>query len=409
MTGMPKDALVIYIALSADGLELYAIDHSGILTCTGQDIRASSTRQMVSRYVGLLSTYKDEAPEEELFVLVWSMSKVFIEPLEDLIRAKEQVIFVPSGDLARFPLGALLFENKPLGLQKPVSQVPSLSAFVHLSLRRVAGTATIAAIARPGSAKEAEAGGPSALPMAGIEALLIGQQFDITPLSATEVSKEEFCQEMERCHIMHLSTHGYFDQAAPLLSYISLADNFRVIDLLRVRTKAFLVVFSACLSGTGTTNNGDDVLGFSHAMLAAGANAFLGALWSANDLVTMLLMTLFYTNIQIAAKEPITLARLWHQACLMLYVAEPEQIKSLLEGFVARWDRMERDGLRPDTYVKNGRRKLEKARDEWISKSGEPTLNLKHPYLWANFVMIGNANNKLVLVEESQDGGEQEV
>ncbi|KAL8820776.1 MAG: hypothetical protein Q9191_007448, partial [Dirinaria sp. TL-2023a] len=218
LTGLPKDALVIYIALSADGLELYGIDHSGILRCTGQDVRASSTRQMVSRYVGLLSTYKDEAPEEELGNLAWSMSKVFIQPLEDLIRAKEQILFVPSGDLARFPLGVLLFENEPLGLQKPVSQVPSLSALVHLSLRRVAGTATISAITRPGSPKEAQAGGPSALPMAGIEALLIGQQFGITPLSATEVSKEDFYQEMERCHIMHLSTHGHFDEAAPLLS-----------------------------------------------------------------------------------------------------------------------------------------------------------------------------------------------
>ena len=402
LTGMPKDALVIYISLSSDGLELYGIDCSGILRCTGQDIRASSTRQMVSRYVGLLSTYKDEAPEEELDVLAWSMSKVFIEPLEDLIQAKEQIIFVPSGDLARFPLGALLFENRPLGLQKPVSQVPSLSAFAHLSLRRVAGTATIASIARPGSAKEAEAGGPSALPMAGIEALLIGQQFGITPLSAAKVSNEKFCHQMERCHIMHLSTHGYFDQAAPLLSCISLADNFRVIDLLRVRTKAFLVVFSACLSGTGTTNNGDDVLGFSHAMLAAGANAFLGALWSANDLVTMLLMILFYTQL-LDAKAPVTLTRLWHQACLMLYVAEPGQIKALLGSFVARWDKMEEKGLCPDAFVKNGRRKLEKARDEWISKSGEPTLNLKHPYFWANFVMIGNANNALRLAEEPQD------
>ena len=402
LTGMPKDALVIYIALSADGLELYGIDHSGILRCTGQDIIASSTRQMVSRYVGLLATYRDEAPGEELDNLAWSMSKVFIEPLEDLIRIKEQIIFVPSGDLARFPLGTLLFENKPVGLQKPVSQVPSLSAFAHLSLRRVAGTATIAAIARPGSAEEAQAGGLSALPMAGIEALLIGQQFGIAPLSATKVSKEKFCQEMERCHIMHLSTHGHFDQAAPLLSYITLADNFRVIDLLRVRTKAFLVVFSACLSGTGTTNNGDNVLGFSHAMLAAGANAFLGALWSANDLVTMLLMTLFYTQI-LDAKEPVTLARLWHQACLMLYVAKPEQVKALLGSFVARWDRMERDGLWPNAYVKNGRRKLEKARDEWISRSGEPTLNLKHPYFWANYVMIGNANNALRVAEEPQD------
>ena len=53
---------------------------------------------------------------------------------------------------------------------------------------------------------------------------------------------------------------------------------------------------------------------------------------------------------------------------------------------------MEEDGLQPDTFVKNGRRKLEKTVERWMSESDEPALNLKHPYYWANFVMIGNAN-----------------
>ena len=394
LIGLPKDALVVYISLSADGLALYGIDHSGILIAIWQNIVASSTRQMVSRFIGLLARYKDQAPEDVLNVFTWSMSEVFIKPLEDLIRAKSQVIFVPSGDLARFPLGVLLFDGNPLGLQMPVSQVPSLSALSHLSRRSVAGNAVVSAIARPGSVREARAGGPSALPMAGIEALLIGQTFGITPLRASEVSIDLFREEMKRCSIMHLSTHGYFDASAPLFSHISLRENFRVIDLLTVRTKAILVVFSACLSGTGTIDNGDDVLGFPHAVLAAGAHTFLGALWNANDLVTLLQMMYFYMEV-VLAEEPITLARLWHRASLMLYVAQPHQIKAMLEGYLKRLDVLEESGSQPDAFVKNGRRKLQKAVDEWISESGSPALNLKHPYFWANFVMIGNANISL--------------
>ena len=394
LIGIPKDALVAYYSLSVDGLALYGIDHSGILIAIWQNIAASSTRQMVSRFIGLLARYKDEAPEDILNVFTWSMSEVFIKPLEDVIRAKSQVIFVPSGDLARFPLGVLLFDGNPLGLKMPVSQVPSLSALYHLSRRSVAGSAVISAIARPGSVREEREGGPSALPMAGIEALLIGQTFGITPLRASEVSIDRFRDEMKRCSIMHLSTHGYFDASAPLFSHISLGENLRVIDLLTVRTKAALVVLSACLSGTGTINNGDDVLGFSHAMLAAGAHTFLGGLWNANDLVTLLQMMYFYMG-AVGAEEPITLARLWHRASLMLYVAEPHQIKAMLEAYLKILDAMEESGLQPDAFVRNGRRKLQKAVNEWVSESGLPALNLKHPYFWANFVMIGNANISL--------------
>ena len=110
-------------------------------------------------------------------------------------------------------------------------------------------------------------------------------------------------QEMERCHIMHPSNDGYFDQAAPLLTYMILVDDFRVNDLPRVRTKALLVVFSAGLSRNGTTYKGDDVLGFSHAMLAANASAFQGAPWSAEEAMTMLLLMLSYTQI-LHYKEP---------------------------------------------------------------------------------------------------------
>ncbi|MCJ1283432.1 hypothetical protein MMC26_002761 [Xylographa opegraphella] len=343
---------------------------------------------MVCRYVGSIAAYKDNVPEDWLICLTSSMSEVFIEPVQTDIKSRSQVIFVPSGDLARFPLGALLLDNVPLLLNKAVFQVPSLSALYHLRQRPMCSQSRVSVIARPGSMKE---DGEAALPMAGIEALLVGQTFGSTPLEASGVSKNQFREELEHCSIMHLSTHGYFDVSAPLLSYISLEERLRVIDMLAVRTKAVLVIFSARVSGTGITNKGDDVLGFSHAILAAGSHVYVGALWTANDLVTMIHMILFYVELA-SMEKPARLANVWRQATRMLYFAEPYLIKGLLTAYLGRWDEIEAAGLLPNQFVRNGRRKLQKAIVEWLTPSGQAALDLKHPYYWANFIMIGNAN-----------------
>ena len=391
LSGIPSDAVVVYISLSDDGLAVFAVDRTCILSGTwNPDISESATRQMVARYVGDLAKDRDDTPDTWLEALALSISQVVIVPVEAHIREKNHIIFVPSGDLARFPLGALMIDDHPLILQKAVSQVPSLSALCHLSRRPVSKSLTVSVIARPGSVREEVASREPALPMAGIEALLVSQTFGSTPLHAADITKHQFREEMRKCSIMHLSTHGYFDSLAPMLSYISLKEKFRVIDMLTVRTKAYLVIFSACVSGTGMTNMGDDVLGFSHATLAAGAHVYMGSLWAANDIITMIHMMMFYTEIA-STEEPKSMAEFWSQATRMLYFAEPHHILDLLKGFIARWDIMVSAGMFPDQFVRNGRRKLQKVIDEWITPSGEPVLNLKHPYFWANFAMIGNA------------------
>ncbi|MCJ1420552.1 hypothetical protein MMC32_006909 [Xylographa parallela] len=389
LAGIPDDTVVIYYSLSEDCLALLSIARTGILSAFwNPDISASATRQMVCRYIGSIAKHKDSAPEDWLVCLALSMSKVFIEPVQADIKSRNQVIFIPSGDLARFPFGALYMDNLPLILQKAIFQVPSLSALYHLGQRPMCTQSEVSVIARSGTIRDND---EAALPMAGIEALLVGELFGSAPLEASGVSRNQFREELERCSIMHLSTHGYFDTSSPGLSHISLEERFRVIDMLTVRTKAVLVIFSACVSGTGITNKGDDVLGFSHAILAAGAHVYVGALWAANDLVTMIHMNMFYVWLA-SMEKPTRLADIWRQATLFLYLAKPYQIKELLASFLARWDDMEAAGLLPNQFVRNGRRKLQKAIGEWITPSGEPVLDLKHPYYWANFVMIGNAN-----------------
>ena len=54
------------------------------------------------------------------------------------------------------------------------------------------------------SVREELAGGEPALPMAGIEALLVGQTFGNSPLQAADVTKDQFREELKKCSIMHL-------------------------------------------------------------------------------------------------------------------------------------------------------------------------------------------------------------
>lgn len=132
-------------------------------------------------------------------------------------------------------------------------------------------------------------------------------------------------------------------------------------------------------------------------MLVVGANVSLGALWSANDLVTLLLMNFFYMQI-LDAEKPATLARLWQRVCDFCFT-KPKHIKAFLERCLARLDHMEEAGLQPEAFVKNVRRKLRKVKAEWVSKPREPTLNLKHSI----FLDQLRHNNALRLVEEDPD------
>jgi CHAT domain-containing protein len=57
-----------------------------------------------------------------------------------------------------------------------------------------------------------------------------------------------------------------------------LQDKIHVKDMLSLKTEVALVTFSTCLSGAGRCTNLRDVQGFAHDVLAAGANAYIGAL-----------------------------------------------------------------------------------------------------------------------------------
>jgi CHAT domain-containing protein len=139
--------------------------------------------------------------------------------------------------------------------------------------------------------------------------------------------------------------------------YLVFKERSRVLDMLAVQTELQLVVFSACMSGMGHASESGDMRGFSHAVLAAGANAYLGALWDKNDVSAMIYMYYFYLILFVTLDAP-SLAEAWQFVTKMLYDLTIGQAVKLLEQFIQHWDMWEERGEKPNEFVKNGRRKL---------------------------------------------------
>jgi CHAT domain-containing protein len=102
--------------------------------------------------------------------------------------------------------------------------------------------------------------------------------------------------------LLHIAAHGLYDADNPSFSRIQLAPgdgrdgNLEVhevlsdLDLSGVK----LVVLSACRSGVGQRNGGDEIVGLTRAFLYAGAPSVIATLWDINDDASRVLMNAFY-------------------------------------------------------------------------------------------------------------------
>ncbi len=406
---IPPTAIVVYTALSEDGLTVFAIDRTGLkVAYSVPDATPAVLKTMVTTFWDMVVNSRDRAENEAavLELLGNGLSRLLIPvPVERCIAAREHVIFVPSGPFARLPFGALTYNGNYLLLQKQVSRVPSLSALRALQLRyrrratTTADPATVRIIARPGGVRDQLRTGHRPLSFAGIEAKMIAHMTGSTALDANTVTRADFQRYLSEATILHLGTHGYSDAAFPFNSSLLLGSRFRVLDMLAVRgaTQVALVVFSACLSGLPGRPSAalGDVDGFAHAVLAAGANAYLGALWKVDDLATMVHMWLFYAVLLMALDEP-SLAEAWHVATRMLYELEVEGKIRILESFVACWDVWEARGEDPGGFVERGKRKLEAALVRLREEDDRGGMfDFKRPFVWAAFALVGDGSMRI--------------
>ncbi len=223
----------------------------------------------------------------------------------------KKILLSPDSSLALAPFGALLLD---MGSPVSVSIVPSAYDGARLKGEQAATGAGRAVVV---GGLDYGKGTRGFNPLPGTESELknVAAQtsaagFQTLTLSGTEATRAAIVDRIRGAQLLHLATHGFWSSpqsASAAESFrsaglaLSLANSgsteglLTAEDILKMDLSGVqLVVLSACTSGQGRPVDGQGLLGFQTAFMAAGARSLLLSLWNVPDQATSVLMQRFY-------------------------------------------------------------------------------------------------------------------
>jgi len=217
---------------------------------------------------------------------------LLIAPLADRLTGG-RLRFIPHGQLHHTPFHAL-YDGEQYALQRWESVIaPSASIAVICGQSRNARAqnggdayASLAALAisEPG------------LPNVHIEVQAAAAHFARSRLYIDgEATMAALGRAAAQADVLHIATHGLMRADNPYFSSLKLADGWQdVRALYRLPVAASLVVLSACESGAGQIEGGDEVVGLARGFIGAGAPMVVASLWNVHDASAARLMADFY-------------------------------------------------------------------------------------------------------------------
>jgi CHAT domain-containing protein len=150
--------------------------------------------------------------------------------------------------------------------------------------------------------------------------------------------------ELPEATHLHLACHARYEPKDPFTSRFILGDGLAltVADLAEVSTPDLaMVVASCCQSGVVDQRGADELVGLAQALIAAGANGALAALWEIDDAGTSLLIAKFYDELARGASpaEAIAVAQQQLREATMddwMLLAQPGNDESWVPGDLRR-------------------------------------------------------------------------
>ena len=292
-----------------------------------------------------------------------------IKPLEaDLKQAQPKtILYAPDGQLRYIPLAALHDGNQWLVERYRINNITALAVSdlvtpPHKDQQVLAAAFGEQQITIPVGNQSFQFAG---LPFAQKEVqALVSQRPGTVRLFGPDFSLATLQTRMNSFNIVHLATHGKFLIGNPKKSFLVMGngDRFSLSDIQdSTLDNVDLVVLSACETGVGLTGKDEDgveVLGIGYQFQRGGAKAAISSLWSINDGGTQTLMNIFYGLLQ--------------QGMPKAEALQQAQI-ALINGDFTASGKL-RGNFRIETTA---------------GQSTIPT-NLKHPFYWAPFILIGN-------------------
>ncbi len=216
-----------------------------------------------------------------------------LAPVWQKLSDADTLVIIPHGPLHALPFHALRQAGRFLMETQAVSYAPS-AAMLNYCWKKP----SVQSRARPFDGIPLLVGIPDerlTQVSQEIQALAALME-DSKILLGEDATLEQVRMAVLDCGLFHLAAHGLFRPEAPLLSSIHLVDQWMTVqDVYDLDLKASLATLSACETGLGHDEGGDDMVGLVRGFLHAGANSLLVSLWVVDDKSMTDLMTHFYT------------------------------------------------------------------------------------------------------------------
>jgi CHAT domain-containing protein len=206
-----------------------------------------------------------------------------IQPLRPWL-GDDGVVFVPAGALASIPWSVL-----PDLRGRPVTVSPSASSWLTawLSGRVTAG--------RPAAAPPLLVAGPD-LEHAAPEVTEIAKSYPgCRPLFAETATVSATLQALDGAPLAHLAAHGHHERENFLFSRLDLADGpLMAYDIQRLSAAPRHVILSSCDVGRTVVRPGEEILGFTAALLYIGTETVISSVTRVADAAAVGLMTTYH-------------------------------------------------------------------------------------------------------------------
>lgn len=383
LTGSPT--ALIYATTSKDGLELIAVPPpnpkrpTGLFSRTrigtksleeklglpfaqadqvnGEPVRKIATKATTEQVDQVIADLRNNLQDYNSYEFLSQAQQLYdwvVRPIEpELEKAQvKTIVFVMNGNLRVIPPAALHDGQRYLIEKYAVTSIPSW----QLTEPNRPDRALTPQILAMGLSESVE--GLPALPATKVEVETIASKV----LNGKRFFNNDFTKDNLRSQlnnqkfgIIHLATHAKFLNESPEKSFIQFwGDRLQMNQLSKMNLVADLLTLSACETAVGQN------LGLAGLAVDSGAKSVLASLWEVSDAGTAPLMIRFYRSLPNAPSKAIAL----QEAQLAFLHGEITITNNQILGI---------KGFPNIPFPMNIR-----------------AINLKHPYFWSSFTLVGN-------------------
>ncbi|KAF5255948.1 hypothetical protein FOXYS1_13608 [Fusarium oxysporum] len=390
---IPDNTVVVHVNTDPEETIILYMTSQGIQFVHRASLKSHELNMIVLQYLDMI---RRQELSGNYHSLAERLSEHIIWPASTILKTIGNIVFVPSKSLHNFPVSVLTLDGAALCESKSIYFCPSLQTLSQLASRvRAFETEASQKLTSSGfvtfmaPSKDIAQSAQSQPSVAAGFAIKHAEDLLYKVVPANRLDNVELLSEIRTASVNLISSHGNVNAQTPWNNNLSLHDAFSVTEMLESTSNAMIIIFQACLSSLSGLDDGDDVIGFSHAVLSSGANNFIGALWEVNELAASLLISYLMDQIKVS-NASITISDALRHAQTKLRRTTHRQVVERLHAVRQVVSRAQARKQFAEYNINLGKvDRILRTRMSEFELQPELEYPYDHPYYWGPFVLVG--------------------